>query len=47
MDKKTNNKKEEKVDWEIGMIVTLVLVIVVLPIIISIIEIGTPVKGYN
>jgi hypothetical protein len=47
MDKKTNNKKEEKVDWEIGMIVTLVLVIVVLPIIISVFEIGTPIKGYN
>lgn len=47
MGKKTDNKKEDKVDWEIGMIVTLVLIIVVLPIIISVFEIGTPVKGYN
>lgn len=47
MDKKTENKKAEKVDWEIGMIVTFVLIIVVLPIVISIFEIGTPIKGYN
>lgn len=44
---KKNSKKSAEFDWEIGTVVLLMLVIVVLPIAISILDIGTPIKGYN
>ncbi len=49
MEKKENNtqKKNKEFDWEIGTIVILMIIIVVLPIAISVLDIGTPIKGYH
>jgi flagellar biosynthesis component FlhA len=50
MEKKENNKQNKQskeFDWEIGMVVILMLIIVVLPIAISVLDIGMPIKGYN
>lgn len=50
MAKKDENKNEKQTpqfDWEIGMVVILLFIIVVIPIAISVFDIGAPIKGYN
>lgn len=47
MSKKDENKKTPQFDWEIGMVVILLFIIVVIPIAISVFDIGAPIKGYN
>lgn len=44
---KTTKKSTPEFDWEIGVIVILLLLIVALPIAISVWDIGTPIKGYS
>ena len=46
---KENNKKDKKsgVDSEIVLVIFLMLLIVVIPLAISILDIGTPIPGYT
>jgi hypothetical protein len=44
-DKKDNTKP--KFDSEMGMVIFLVILIVVVPLVISIMDINMPIKGYN
>lgn len=46
--KKTNgNTKSKGIDSEIVLVIFLMLLIVVLPLTISILDIGTPIPGYT
>ena len=46
-DEKKNEKQTPQFDWEIGMVVILLFIIIVIPIAISVFDIGSPIKGYN
>lgn len=45
----TDNKENKKTNFEseMGIVIFLVVVIVVVPLVISIMDIGSPIKGYN
>ena len=45
--KKDDNKKAPEFNWQVALVILLLLLIIGVPLAISVWDVGTPVKGYH